>query len=481
MKENARQPENLSRTFDRPARAFAQSQLNGVLQAYKRRYRLSRNEQPEGTRISVTNTQSRHTVQMVRKRVRGAEPEITPDNLFYDKNDGKYYSGMQQIEESAEKTIDPDENALYNNLSGKIRSEHTTLLAETTPDETFMLAPTENGDSFTGQVYSSGAEVTSPPPAVRLYAEGNMNHASALAENMNDVDSYQSFLALDKQPHPPVSGAPLIKATEFESRNDVLARYFQGPRYQPPANFSSKEKYHAAYMGGINKAKEDLQKNPPEAEFQNLNVGEYPANATTAKQKGEVDGYIDRYYYDNVNGWSTFEGALKAKEQKDSLEVSYAGKTGNITSPVTDKGRPKRQYDLIQATFFWIPAVNSQVNANALTLFLRNKHAKLKENGLIRIVLANKNMGKDQMRLDNNNNYRLVAENIRGNEELGVLYDLTLPKLDGTYSTALAALNPGESFKHTRTEIDETVTDTDGAGDLIIEGVKKEIEESETM
>lgn len=96
MKETAGQPENLSRTFDRPARAFAQSQLNGVLQAYKRRYNLSWDEPPEDSRLSVTGSQTTDTVQMVRKRIRGTEPEITPDNLFYDKNDGKYYSGMQQ-------------------------------------------------------------------------------------------------------------------------------------------------------------------------------------------------------------------------------------------------------------------------------------------------------------------------------------------------------------------------------------------------
>lgn len=94
---------------------------------------------------------------------------------------------------------------------------------------------------------------------------------------------------------------------------------------------------------------------------------------------------------------------------------------------------------------------------------------------MIRIVLTNKNMGKDKTKLEDSNNYRLVADNIIADQTLEPFYEFHLIELGVTYSAALADLNPDESFKHTRTDIDETVKDTDSTGDLIIQGDKKEL------
>lgn len=194
-----------------------------------------------------------------------------------------------------------------------------------------------------------------------------------------------------------------------------------------------------------------------------------------------------------------------------NFEGSFGGNTGDMTRPLS--AGFKRKYDLIQATFFWIPKTDipefadlfrkrdelhdklfprnksrssfqgkarenklqefngikarinqliddgkeSAYNMPFFQKFLLNKSKKLTANGELRVVVAGDDIYMDAVE----------AAADAAAEQLDMNYiDLRKPK---KYSSELTAtgLNTGESFKHTRTANRDEVPATANYGDVI--------------
>lgn len=187
-----------------------------------------------------------------------------------------------------------------------------------------------------------------------------------------------------------------------------------------------------------------------------------------------------------------------------NFEGSFGGRTGNMTR--TPSAGFKRRYNLIQATFFWIPktdinqftrlfrqrdnlrkqpkdasgrysthiwrriraieiqiddlgrqGVESQHNVPYFQAFLRNKANKLKEGGELRVVVARARIYNDAV--------TAAAQTVAAQFNMDII-DLPAPQ---KYSSGLQrhGLNPGEQFKHTRTANADEVPATANYGDVI--------------
>ena len=381
------------------------------------------------------------TVQCVRKRVFGSSDPIDKSDLFYDKSDGKYYKNMYEIRYCADCQIYPDEYKKYLSLSQKDRSAHTILLAELPDGVTYIKSPqplesAEKGgptyarpletNHYAGMLVHRGVEELSPPPMVRLYSEAEMTHAANLASTMTDAEKYRRFRGIGSQGAPDrgesLTKAPLIKATEYDDRDNVLARYSSKDK-------SSNNDTKAAFMAGRRMAVEHRRRYDSDADVESMESEKKAAideefdsairaQAAARKAPGAsiTRDMIARNFnkgYDAVNkGLSGMQAVLAEREGFDSMEVSYGGHTGDMTFrriPHPDF-LPYRQYSLIQSTFFWIPGASSIDNAKALFEFFVAKSHKLKPGGIIRIVSFSGESSGDASWRDKPNQYQDAAE-----------------------------------------------------------------------
>lgn len=393
--------------------------------------------------------QSGEIIQCVRKRVRGNDAQIQKSDLFYDKSDGKYYSHMRELGFQRDCSIYYDEYQAYSKNATKDRSSHTVFLAELADKTAYIKSPRpqksakspqQPGDTrgtphYYGVLVSAGIEEIAPPPAVRLYSEAEMTHASTLAQTMNRPASYRAFRRIGYRNLSaagyPGFNAPLIKATEFDDRKHVMARYSSDQK-------SSSEKTKDAFMKGRLLAAEHRQKfenlnGIPEADRNRFETeifdevieklcregNEMPVNEGQQAERDIIKGEIwatarevlirasvtvpednpgaanspakvilnglKKGYLAVSRGWPAQKQALSEREQRPALEVSYGGATGDMTAAHTPHN-PQRQYDLIQSTFFWLPGVDSLGNARAILRFFDVQHQKLKPGGIIRFV-----------------------------------------------------------------------------------------------
>lgn len=177
--------------------------------------------------------------QMVRKRVKGNKNEFRQGDIYFDKNDGKYYNGMALLERNAPVTLSVQEYRKYKEITSvdKDRTDKTTILAEAKKDGAKKYAgiirredagEEENPETDitkNANVYTEGTEMPNPPKAVRLYAEGNMKHASSLAKAFDNPGKYSLFEGLDARTTTANGDAEtpevLIKATEFDKLEAV--------------------------------------------------------------------------------------------------------------------------------------------------------------------------------------------------------------------------------------------------------------------
>lgn len=374
----------------------------------------------------VKKPQSGDTIQCVRKRVRGNDGQIKVTDLFYDKSDGKYYNHMRELGFQRDCPIYYDEYQAYSKNAAKDRSSHTIFLAELADKTAYIKSPrlqesakspqqpgyTRGTLRYSGVLVSAGIEEIAPPPVVRLYSEAEMTHASTLAKRMDSPARYHAFRKIGYRDlpdiiHPDLS-APLIKATEFDDRKQVMARYSSSQK-------SSSEKTKDAFMTGRLLAAEHRQRFETKL-FNSVNAGprceideileiikeeirataievlvraiirlhEANPNDLNTLAKVILNG-LKKGYLAVWQGWPAQKQALNEREKLPALEVSYGGRTGDMTAEHTPH-TPQRQYDMIQSTFFWLPGVDSLGNARAILRFFDVQHLKLKPGGIIRFV-----------------------------------------------------------------------------------------------
>lgn len=384
-------------------------------------------------------------VQMVRKRVKGKADDFTAADIYFDKENGKYYHNVK-AEGKGEVTISNAERTEYQRLSSKAgRSTKTTILAKaiqggvtkfvrnivekvkSTEEESAEEEETaEESIVAEADTFTEGT-LMEPLRAVRLYAEGDMRHAASLAMAFEQPGKYDQFARLGEEPAVGGAGSTgsasgganpaepevLVKATEHDKLDDLEGRY-----------------------GGAS--------------------------------KGEI---------------------LRRVEEKERLEASFGGLTGDMTRERSkhETQPPNRRYDIIQATFFWLPKKTNNTNFMALKDFMRNQKDKLKEEGKIRIVLTDKDSGAKND--ESENSYRWVADQLIQDSDLKKIYNVkmtffktTKPVVGRfiyrgagagqTYADKLSSLGMNDAgFQHTRTDAAETVKSPEG--DLMIEATRK--------
>lgn len=419
-------------------------------------------------------------VQMVRKRVKGRVDVFTGADIYFDKGDGGYYHDMTQ-EGKGEVTLSDAEYAEYIRISSKEgRSVKTTLLAkaeqsgktkfvrniekkeesageesvreesieeESTKEEgvkeesTEKEEPAEKSIVANADIFTDGTPMEHPPKAVRLYAEGDMRHAASLARAFEQPGKYGLFERLGEEMT--VGGANPAGLAVGGASPAGLAAGGASPA--------------GSAVGGANPAE--------------------PEVLVRATEYSSLDGLEGRY-------GKIIRGEIEKRVQEERLEASFGGSTGDMARKHTRP--PKRQYDIIQATFFWLPGKTNKTNFMALKDFMRNQKDKLKEEGKIRIVLTDKDScAKND---ESENSYRWVADQLIQDSDLKDIYNVkmtffktTKPVVSKfsyrgagagqTYADKLSSLGMnGAGFKHTRTDAAETVT---SHGDVMIEAKRK--------
>ncbi len=380
----------------------------------------------------IKKSKASDTIQCVRKRVRGNESSIQETDLFYDKSNAKYYNHMKEENIRTDCQINQQEYDEYLKVYSKNRSSHTIFLPKLADGTAYIKPPIsrvqdmENQSSeasgqqmqdahetpfYSGRLVSVGDE-TIAPPTVRLYSEAEMTYASTLAENMITPALYSAFrrIGYEDLSDAAYSGvnAPLIKATEYDDRLHVIARYSSDQK-------SRKTRTKAAFMQGRELATKHMSKYVGNVEMsdqdrQIIILREKAAEivAATARMIEAMGGIeaqkdnivrisrkIEKEFlrgYDVVRkGWDAFDSQLSEREGHSSLEVSYGGKTGDMTAEHTSHPY-QRQYSLIQSTFFWLPGADSIDNAKAMLQFFLTHFDKLGPGGIIRLVSFSNNV-----------------------------------------------------------------------------------------
>lgn len=370
------------------------------------------------------------TVQMVRKRVKGQNSGFSAEDIYYDKADGRYYKGMTKEESRGNVTVSGAEYQEYSRLISapdpdpdvlpKIRAKKTTILAK---------AEQDGATKYVGNIAER---------------EEAAERGMAASDIIASADIYTAGEVITEP----------LKAVRLYAEGNMRHAVSLAKAFQQPGKYSLFAGLDAETTMG------DADETTPEALIK-------------ATEFDDLDGLERRY------GQLERENILPRIEQ-ESLEASFGGRTGNMTRPVAAAAdHPKRLYDIIQATFFWLPRNTNDTNFQYLKTFMKNQFVKLKPDGKIRIVLSDKNTTK--VGRENFNHYRDVAEKLTSDEDLCAIYNINIKKFtkrigrekidSQTYSDKLNALGMNEEhFVHTRTDGGKQVR---SGGDLLIEAILK--------
>lgn len=398
-------------------------------------------------------------VQMIRKRVKGAAGTFTEEDIYYDKSDGKYYKGMTQAGhgdvtiqageyEEYKKLVNKDQNIPnIQNPKNKDRTEKTTILAKT-----------EQGE---GKIYAGNIKPV----------EGHAGEGNAAG---TDIAATADIFTVGQEITP-------LKVVRLYAEGNMkhaasLARAFENP-----------DKYRLFEGLGANSAINNADNTTPEVlvkatEYDNL-------SNLAGRYSGETEGSI-----------------LNRCTGPERLEASFGGFTGDMTREHQNKDQnhvpqppQRRLYDIIQATFFWLPGKTNQENLDQFKNFMSYKMEKLKPGGKIRIILTNKNSreyyytirsNNDQIRSNSDekiskleNCYGWVADQLCRDNEWNKNFTITRTffhasnaqrqNVGQTYADKLTALGMNEAgFVHTRTQ---GLIEVRSSGDVMIEAKKKPI------
>lgn len=435
----------------------------------------------------IKKTKTSETIQCVRKRVSGSSDPIDKSDLFYDKSDGKYYTNMREIGFRKDCQIYYDEYRAYSKETLKDRSPHTVLLAELSDKTAYIKSPrlqesvaaeqappasgprptyTREAPRYSGTLVSAGIEETVLPPIARLYSEAEMTHASTLARTMTSAARYNAFREIGYEDLPDVrylgGRAPLIKATEFDDRVHVMARYSSKQQYKGQ---DAKDAFtqgrilaakHRRDYGDLGCASEEDRIIVEEGIINDV-IREITAGIEGALQEDErgaikreikaeimralagagADGQepgeetkkaimvnFKKGYIAVSKGCPALKKRLDERENLSPLEVSYGGATGDMTSLHGVHAR-QRKYDIIQSTFFWMPGVSSLDNARAMLNFFVAQYQKLNPGGIIRLVsFSNNAEQKDRNRSweEDEKQYGKAAEWVYGQLKRKIYY-----------------------------------------------------------
>lgn len=432
-------------------------------------------EKPKQERI----LRSSPIVQRIRKRVKGAPGSFDESDIYYDKNNGKYYNRMQQEASAQDVTVEKIEWDKCKRLSERAgRAEKTTILAEAEQGEqTKFINFADSGApilanekyQFNTMPFNEGNELRVQPKVIRLYAEGYMAHALSLARSLTSSENYRKFYDLeDIAPADGVhlaadTGDILIKATEFDAKGNVAKRYETAPEFSidniPQISSEQTERFR--------------------------NEPDYARQAMLAYQTGTEN--ITKQFSDDLRvfyeaGLAVYPnlptGKMYAAQTEERLEASFGtgrlGTTGDMSRSISARGI-QRQYDIIQTTFFWMPWGSNLQNFCALKKFMINQRHKLKQGGKIRVTLINASRRNAEM--DTKNGYLFVANSLIEDADIKRYYYIkkielkNAAKCNEKYSDRLNALglNPA-GFTHTQTQKNQEVLST---GDLVIEATRK--------
>lgn len=287
-------------------------------------------------------------VQMIRKRVKGAAGAFTEEDIYYDKSDGWYYKGMRN-EAVGKVTIHNVEYQNYQrSFKYKDRTANTNILARAKLDTFYKYA-------------------------------GNLRDIKGNVAGKYIVATADIFTVGQRITPPKVVR---LYAEGNMKHAASLAQAFENPG-----------KYRLFEGLGADTTIDNADNTTPEA----------LVKATEYDSLGDLAG---RYSEESK------ESILNRCTEPKRLEASFGGYTGNMTWKNRNRNtqRPRRLYDIIQATFFWIPGATNEVNLNKLKNFMLNKKEKLKPGGKIRVVLTHRNAGEEMY--SSHNSYRWVAEQL---------------------------------------------------------------------
>lgn len=366
-------------------------------------------------------------IQMMRKRVyREADAEtadVSPKDIFYDNKKGKYFTEMET--EKAEQNQKVDES---------VGKELSPKIAKNMNPETLYLV--DIGGKFAD--YKN----------VDWGSDSSNNCIYFLKEYTNV--------------------------------------YTEGKECEPIAIrlYAEGDMRHAMYLadGFLNRISPEMDKLLKYQKLLGLSESSDEAVAETMKEI-IIKATELRKRKDVVNAYPD-NNVPAAGLSKNNLTISFGKETGKMDreSGKDKKDRPNRQYDLIQATFLWIPGKPSKDSFTILRNFYINRYEDLKDTGRIRAILGTE---KVKGTLAEQNRYSVVAEELVKDDEIKKIYDIKMYKLQDDkqsgkkYSDALTAIGlnveGNEGFKHTRTKCN---IEAKSEGDIIVEGKKRKTEPS---
>ena len=383
-------------------------------------------------------------VQMIRKRVKGREGDFEDTDIYYDKTDGRYYTRVIQ-ESYGEITVPREEYQEYKrlvpddpgsqNIHPQKRMAKNTILAKAKQGETIKYVTNIAKRNEATDQETVPKEVTEETETADITTSADIfSEGTAMTTPLKTVRLY----AEGNMKH----AASLARA------------------------FGESGKYNLFEELDAETTLADASADTPEALIK-------------ATEFDSLDGLGSRYEQEEQEG-EVISKIMEMITPLENLEASFGGRTGNMTRRVEAAAdRPKRQYDIIQATFFWVPDDTNDQNFENLQAFMINQAEKLKEGGKIRVILTDRN--NNQTKNKNYNQYRDVANRLAEDPDLSQIYDIDKKVFKGrnnrgkkvkqTYADKLTALGMNEEhFSHTRTKGDIPV---ESFGDLIITAVRK--------
>lgn len=390
----------------------------------------------EGSRGQTYPQISSGVVQMMRKRVYRAgeneNDEVSSEDIFYDDTDGQYYTEMQKENVQPGQKVDGGDR---DRLASHLREKGNRGTVQN------ILYLVDIGEKF-----AKYEDVDWRADATEVVFYNKSSYVYTVGHECNPI-TIRLYAEGDMRHAQELADGFL---------NDPSPEDGELPRYQRLIGLSEHSE-QTGIAAGI-------------AEKIIIKATEYRARAEVS----------DTYRQE----------IIRQGLPKKNLETSFGGRTGDMAreSKRDRKGRPNRQYDLIQATFFWIPGERSKASFDKLKAFYINRYDDLKESGRIRSILSievSKDAGKS---MEQANCYSVVAAALQSDTELRKKYDMKMQELKDAhgsaqkYSDALIDIGlnrtGGDGFRHTRTASTDEVR---SKGDIIVEGIRKQQPSGENM
>lgn len=308
------------------------------------------------------------------------------------------------------------------------------------------------------KVYDSGESVPEEevPFAIRLYAEGNMDHARGLSAGMEEYLRHAaagSVLPTDKMRGRKV----LIKATEFRSLDEVAEAYQSGGVVPEDFSESGRRELHAQILrhqlegngnleGSFGGRTGDMTREVPEGEHRLYDLIQTTFFWLQGYKQDEIDKIKSSIttLAEQIQSLQRERSTAKGNRKKE-IQTELRTLSANIT-------KEKENYRQKCSEYF---NEGNEESYQRMITFVRKQLKKLRPNGEIRIVVSNIS---PYVEIQN----RLTPETIAAGEPDNPLYqniEIKVRELGQTYPQQLAAegLN-SVGFEQRQTNKMSTVT-----------------------